>query len=138
MCFACPLREPQVLKSRFGACFQVGEPCDLTEFPSVGQPGGQITFGNERQVDERLGEVDLRVNLMPPAGRGEARQDGRRAAAACVADEEAVFAVQHDTFHLALADVVIDRDGAIGTEHIQFFPLSEGVADGLCHGMLGQ
>src|SRR5258707_13726134 len=48
-----------------------------------------------------------------------------------------IIAVQHDAFHLPLADVVIDGHGAIGTEDIQRLPLTEGEVHRSGHGMLG-
>jgi len=85
---------------------QVGQPCFLIEFPSVGQPCGSIAVRGEGQIGEQLRQVDLRIDVMPPAGGGQAGQDGRFSAATRIADEEAVFPIQNHTFHFALGDIM--------------------------------
>ncbi len=76
-----------------GLDLQAGEPCLLRALPSIGEPGGEIAHGDGRQVGQQLREVELRIDAMAAASRGEAGQDGRGAAAAWVADEKAVFPV---------------------------------------------
>ncbi len=61
--------------------------------PSIGQPGGEITVGRGRQVGEQLGEIELRIDIVPLAGRRQAGEDSCRAAAAGIAHEKAVLPV---------------------------------------------
>ena len=110
----------------------------MAEFPLVGEPGIEIAYRPGGQVHQQLGEIELRIDLVPAAGGGEAGQDGGGAAAARVAHEQGVLAVQHHPLHLAFARVVIEGHGAIGTEHVEFGPLAERVIHGLRHGMFGQ
>jgi dienelactone hydrolase len=110
----------------------------VEEFPSVGQPSIEVGGGHGRQVHEQLGEVALRIDAVAEAGAGEAGQDGHGAAAARVADEEGVLAVQHHALHFPLGHVVVDGHGAVVEEHAQRFPLVEGVVYRLGHGVLGQ
>jgi len=61
--------------------------------PPVRQPVGQAADRRARQVGQQLRDVTLRIDAVPAAGAGQARQDGRGHAAAFVADEQAVLAV---------------------------------------------
>ena len=63
------------------------------EFPSIGQPGGEITVGRGWQVGEQLGEIELRVDIVPLAGRRQAGEDSCRATTAGIAHKEAVLAI---------------------------------------------
>jgi hypothetical protein len=60
----------------------------------------------------------LRVYVVPAASAGEAGQDRRCSPAAWIANEEAVLAIENDTLHLALRNVVVDADRTIGAEHV--------------------
>lgn len=60
---------------------------------------------------------------MAAAGAGQAGQDRRRSATTRISDERRVLAIKHHALHLALADVVIDGDRAVGAEHFQFSSL---------------
>ena len=75
---------------------------------------------------------------MPAASASEAGQDLRRSAATWIANEEAIFAIENDTLHLPLRNVVVDADRSIGTEDIQLLPLAQSIVDCLRHGVLGQ
>ena len=75
---------------------------------------------------------------MSAGGAGEAAEDGGGVAAAFVADEQAVLAVQGDALHFLLSEVVVDGDGAVGQEGRQGFPLIQHIADRLSHRMLGE
>lgn len=75
---------------------QACEPCFVNGFPSVGQPLGEIAFGCEGQVGKQLRQVDLRIDVMPPAGRGDPGEDGCRTAATRVVYEEAESFVSQD------------------------------------------
>jgi len=74
--------------------------------------------GSGGQVDEQLREIELRVDLVPAAGAGQASEDGRSSSAARIAYEEGVFAVQNDALHFAFADIVVDRHGAVRAEDV--------------------
>jgi len=58
----------------------------------VGEPSVEVAGGPSGEVHEQLGEVELRIDVMPAAGGREAGEDGSSAAAARVADEQGVFA----------------------------------------------
>src|SRR5271167_57365 len=107
------------------------------DLPLIWQPVGQLADGQGWQVDQQLGEVQLRVHVMPAAGTGQAGQDGGCSSAACISDEERVLPVEDDALHLSFAYVVVDGYSTIGAEDVQFVPLSEGIVDCLSHGMLG-
>ena len=64
----------------------------LAEYPLVGEPSVEVVHRPSGQVHEQLREVELRINLVPAAGGGEAGQNRGGAAAALVADEERVLA----------------------------------------------
>ena len=65
-------------------------------------------------------------------------RNGGGFAAAGIADEQGVLAVQHDPLHFPFGDVVVHGHRAIGGEHVQSIPLIERVADRLGHRVLGQ
>jgi len=69
----------------------------------------------------------VRVDPVPPAGAGEAAEDRRGDAAPRVADEQAVLAVERHALHFSLADVVVDRHRAVGSEDAQLRPLIQRV-----------
>ena len=71
---------------------QDGEAGGVVEFPLVGEPGVEIAHGPGGQVHEQLGEVELRIDLVPAAGGSEAGRDGGGAAAARIAHEQGVLA----------------------------------------------
>lgn len=52
-----------------------------------------------------------------------------------IADERAVLAVEHDAFHLPLANIAVDRHGAIRREDVQLAPLAQSTTDRFNHGM---
>jgi len=80
--------------------------CGVAKFPLIGEPGVKVAGGPGWQVHEELGEVELGIDLVPAAGRGQAGENSGGAAATRVADEQGVFAAQHHAFHLALRDVM--------------------------------
>ena len=90
-----------------------GQAGGVAELPLVGEPRVEVAGGPSGEVHEELGEVELRIDIMPAAGGREAGEDGGSAATAQVPDEQGVFAVQHHALHLALADVVIDGHRAV-------------------------
>lgn len=106
--------------------------------PLVGQPLVELAHGRGREVGQQLREVQLRIDGMASAGAGEAGQDGGRAAALFVADEQGVFSIQYDAFHLPFAHVVVDGHGPVFGKDIQFLPLVERVLDRQRHRMSGQ
>jgi hypothetical protein len=63
----------------------------LLKLPLVGQPVGKLGEENPREVHQQLGEIDMRINIVAPAGAGQAAKDRRRFAAALIADKERVF-----------------------------------------------
>jgi hypothetical protein len=63
------------------------------DLPLIWQPLGQLAAGERWQVDQQLGEVQLRVYVMPAAGAGEAGQDGGCSTAASISHEERVLPI---------------------------------------------
>ena len=53
----------------------------------VRKPVRQFTFANLRQVREQLGEIQLRIYIVPSASAGQTGQDRRRSAATRIANE---------------------------------------------------
>lgn len=76
----------------------------LVYLPLVGQPEGQLADGNYGQIDQQLRDVALRIDIMAAAGTGQAGQDGRSFSTARIADEQAVFPIEHNALHLPLAN----------------------------------
>ena len=71
-----------------------GCPADgVAEFPLIGEPGVKVAGGPSGKVQEELGEVELGIDLVPAAGRGQAGENSGGAAAARFANEQGVFAV---------------------------------------------
>ena len=68
-------------------------------------------------------EIELRVYIVPAARTCKAGQESRCSAATRIANEEAVFAIENDAFHLALRNVVVDADRTIGAKRVQLCPL---------------
>lgn len=64
----------------------------MAQFPLVGKPGVEVAGGPSGEVQEELCEVELGIDLVPTAGRGQAGENSGGAAAAWVADEQGVFA----------------------------------------------
>jgi hypothetical protein len=64
--------------------------------------GSQFAQFRLRQVHQQLREIQLRINLVPAAGAGQASQNCKCAPAARVADKKGILPVQHDTLHLTL------------------------------------
>jgi len=75
---------------------------------------------------------------VPAAGAGEAGKDRRSSPTPLVADEQAVFAIQHNPLHVPLADIVVDGHRAIADEDVQIVPLVQRVVHGLGHRVLGK
>ena len=51
---------------------QFGEAGGVMELPLVGEPGVELAHGPGGQVYQELGEVELRIDLVPAASGGEA------------------------------------------------------------------
>ena len=117
---------------------KVGEPGSVAEFPLVREPGIEIALGPCWEVHQQLRQGELWIKVVPAAGGSQAGKDGSGTAAARVTDKERIFAVQYDALHFPFAPVVIDGNGPIRAEDVEFGPLAQGVADGFGHGMLGQ
>jgi hypothetical protein len=75
----------------------------LVEFPLVRQPSIQFAQFRLWQVHQQLREIQLRINLVPAAGAGQASQSCECATATRVADKKGILSVQHHAFHFALA-----------------------------------
>jgi hypothetical protein len=56
----------------------------LSDFPLIGQPGGEFADLRCRKVDQRLGEVELRVDIESAARAGQACQYEMRLAASVI------------------------------------------------------
>jgi hypothetical protein len=108
------------------------------ELPLVRQPDIKVAHGPGGQVHQQLRQVELRIDVVPAAGGGEAGENRRRAAPARIAHEQGVFTIQHYTLHLAFRHIVVNRHGAVGTEDGEFEPLAERVVYRLRHGMFGE
>ncbi len=66
----------------------------MAELPPVGQPGVEVAHGPGGQIHQQLRQVELRIDVVPSAGRGQARQDGicdKPFQAPCSVGEVAVF-----------------------------------------------
>ncbi|HUV96972.1 MAG TPA: hypothetical protein VMV98_05835 [Acidobacteriaceae bacterium] len=85
---------------------QIFHACVVADLPLIRQPLQELANGQGGQVDQQLGEVELRIDVMTATGACQAGEDGRRSAAARIADEQAVLPVQNHTFHLPLADIM--------------------------------
>lgn len=107
----------------------------LLYLPLVGQPVGQVADGNQWPIDQQLRDVALWIDVMSAAGAGQACKDGRRFFTTRIADERAVIAVEHDALHLPLANIAVDRHGAIRREDVQLAPLAQSTTDRFGHGM---
>ena len=97
------------------------------ELPLIRQPLGQLADGERWQVDQQLGEVELRVEILSAAGAGQAGEDGGCSSAARVSDEERVLSIENDALHLSFAHVVVDGHRTIGAEDVQLVPLAQSV-----------
>jgi len=128
----------RALRSRGGCAVQSLGSRRLVELPLVRQPSIQFAQLRLRQVHQQLGEIQLRIKLVPAAGTGQAGEDCRGATATRVADEQRILSVQHHTFHFAFTCIVIDGDRAIRAENVQLRPVIQGVVHRIGHGMLRQ
>ena len=102
----------------------------------VGQPEGQLADGNQRQIDQQLLDVALRIDVVTAAGVNQAGKDGRCSSSTRIADKQRVLPIEHNALHLPLANIVVDRHGAIRREDVQLAPLAQSRTDSLGHGML--
>ena len=80
---------------------KVGEPGRGAEFPLIGEPGIKVALGPGGEVHEQLREVKLRIKVVPAASGSQAGKDRSATTAARVADEKAVFPIEHHPLHLA-------------------------------------
>ena len=99
------------------------------ELPLIRQPLGQLADGERWQVDQQLGEVELRVEILSAAGAGQAGEDGGCSSAARVSDEERVLSIENDALHLSFAHVVVDGHRTIGAEDVQLVPLAQSIVE---------
>src|SRR6266568_5446018 len=88
----------RALRSERGYAVQSLASRRLLELPLVRQPSIQFAQLRLRQVHQQLREIQLRINLVPAAGTGQAGEDCRGATATRVADEQRILSVQHHTF----------------------------------------
>ena len=117
---------------------KVGGLSGAAEFPLIRQPGIEVALRPGGKIHQQLRQIELWIQVVPAAGGSKAGKDGSGTAAARVTDEERIFAVQYDTFHFPFAHIVIDGNGPVRAEDVEFGPLAQGVVDGFGHGMLGQ
>ena len=117
---------------------QAGEAVGVMELPLIGEPGVKLAHRPGGQVYQQLGEVELRIDLVPATGGRKGGENGGGTAAARIADEKGILAIQYHSLHFPFRHVVVDGNGAIGTEDVEFVPLAERVVHGFRHGMLGQ
>ena len=75
-----------------------GSVAGMVDLPLVGQPEGQLADGNQRQIDQQLRDVALRIDVVPAAGAGQAGKDSCRSSATRIADEQAVLPIEHERF----------------------------------------
>lgn len=75
---------------------------------------------------------------MVPAGRDNAGQDGCGAADAGVTHEKAVFSTQNNVLHFHFGHIVVDGNGAVREEYVEFFLVAQRIVDRLGHRVLGQ
>ena len=66
---------------------KVGEPGGVAEFPLLREPSIEVALGPGGEVHQQLGEVELRIDVVPAAGGSQAGKDGGGTAAARVADK---------------------------------------------------
>jgi hypothetical protein len=78
----------------------------MVYLPLVRQPARQLADGNQRQIDQQLRDVALRIDVMAAAGAGQTGKDGRRSFSTLITGEQAVLPIEHNAFHLPLADVM--------------------------------
>jgi hypothetical protein len=77
-------------------------------------PSMELAFAREA-------EITLLLFFMPTQAVNPASYPAHRSSpAARIAYEERVLAVQHDALHFPFADIVVDRNCAIGTEETTF------------------
>lgn len=86
---------------------QGGGACGMEELPFVGEPGieflaaGVGQFAQQRRkTHQQLREVKLRIDIVPAAGRSEAGEDGRGAAATRVAYKQGILRLRTIPLHL--------------------------------------
>ena len=126
----------RALRSERGYAVQSLASRRLLELPLVRQPSIQFAQLRLRQVHQQLREIQLRINLVPAAGAGQASQNCECATATRVADKKGILPVQHDAFHLTLTYIVIDGNRAIRAENVQLRPVIQSVVHRIGHGML--
>src|ERR1700739_2407561 len=84
----------RALGSKGGRAVQSLASRRLLELPLVRQPGIQFAQFRLRQVHQQLREIQLRINLVPAAGAGQASPNCECATAARVADKKGILSVQ--------------------------------------------
>src|SRR5437660_9452224 len=126
----------RALRSERGYAVQSLASRRLLELPLVRQPSIQFAQLRLRQVHQQLREIQLRINLVPAAGAGQASQNCECATATRVADKKGILPLQHDAFHLSLTYIVIDGNRAIRAENVQLRPVIQSVVHRIGHGML--
>src|SRR2546421_2474774 len=81
----------RALRSERGYAVQSLASRRLLELPLVRQPSIQFAQFRLRQVHQQLREIQLRIDLVPAAGAGQASQNCECATAARVADKKGLL-----------------------------------------------
>src|SRR5947208_15926403 len=97
----------RALRSERGYAVQSLASRRLLELPLVRQPSIQFAQLRLRQVHQQLREIQLRMNLVPAAGAGQASKNCECAAATRVVDKIEIVLVQDEEFSLTLHYITI-------------------------------
>jgi hypothetical protein len=81
-----------------------------------------------------LREIQLGIDLVPPASAGYASQNRRRSSATRVANKHRIFPVEHNALHLAFRHLVVNRHRTIRTKYFQLGPLVQDLIHALAMG----
>src|SRR6266404_6261480 len=126
----------RALRSERGYAVQSLASRRLLELPLVRQPSIQFAQLRLRQVHQQLREIQLRINLVPPPGAGQAGPNCECATATRVADKKGILKVQHCAFYLTLTYIVIEGNGAKRAENLQLRTVIQGEDQRIADGMM--
>jgi len=108
------------------------------EFPLVRQPSTSSLNFVCGQVHQQLGEIQLRIKLVPAAGAGQAGQNCRGATATRVATNKEFFLFNTTRFISRSLTLLSMGNCVIRAENVQLRPVIQGVVHRIGHGMLRQ
>jgi hypothetical protein len=101
----------------------------VLQFPLIRQPGRQFIDSRLRKVRQQLREVELRVQLVAPAGTWQTGEDRCHPAVRGLPTNSESFRLSSKRFISRSPDVIVDRHYTIRAEDLQLRPLDPAIVE---------